>query len=70
VLSTSISNVARLGCPRKIFDSHNFILRDSEGLLMGVGGCGVPFALFEIWADPGGQGHHFYIRLEDIRLDD
>jgi hypothetical protein len=70
VLSTSISNVVRLGWPRKIFDSHKFTLRDSDVLHMGVGGCGVPFALFEIWADPGGQGHHSGIRLENIRLDD
>ena len=69
VLSTSISNVVRLGWPRKIFDSHNFTLRDSDVLHMGVGGCGVPFALFEIWADPGGQGRHLDIRLENIRLD-
>jgi hypothetical protein len=70
VLSTSISNVVRLGWPRKIFDSHNFTLRNSDVLHMGAGACGVPFALFEIWADPGGRGHHSGIRLENIRLDD
>jgi PKD repeat protein len=70
VLSTSISNVVRMGWPRKIFDSHDFTLRNSDVLHTGAGGCGVPFALFEIWADPGGKGHHSGIRLEDIRLED
>jgi hypothetical protein len=70
VLSTSISNVVRLGWPKKIFDSHGFTLRDSDVIHMGVGGCGVPFALFEIWADPAGKGQHSGIRLENIRLDD
>jgi len=70
VLSTSISNVVRLGWPRKVFDSHDFILRNSDVIHMGVGGCGVPFALFEIWADPAGKGRHSGIRLENIRLDD
>jgi hypothetical protein len=70
VLSTSISNVVRIGWPRKIFDSQKFILRNSDVIHMGVGGCGVPFALLEIWADPGGKGQHSDIRFEDIRLDD
>jgi hypothetical protein len=69
VLSTSISNVVRMGWPRKIFDSHGFTLRNSDVIQMGVGGCGVPFAVFELWADPGGQGQHSGIRLENIRLD-
>lgn len=70
VLSTSISNVVRLGWPEKIFDSQNFTLRNSDVLQMGVGSCGVPFALFEIWADPGGKGEHSGIQFENIRLDD
>jgi hypothetical protein len=70
VLSTSISNVVRLGWPRKVFDSRNFTLRNSDVLHMGLGGCGVPFALFELWADPHGEGQHSQIRLEDLRLDD
>jgi hypothetical protein len=30
----------------------------------------VPFALFELWADPGGKGRHSGILLHNIRLDD
>ena len=70
VLSTSISNVVRMGWPKKIFDSHGFTLRDSDVIHMGAGGCGVPFALFELWADPGGKGRHSGILLHNIRLDD
>ncbi len=69
VLSTSISNVVRLGWPRKIFDSHGFAMRDSDVIHMGVGACGIPFALFEVWADPGGKGEHSEIQFKDIRLD-
>ena len=69
-LSTSISNVVRLGWPKKIFDSHGFTLRDSDVIQMGVGSCGVPFALFELWADPAGKGVHTDINFSDIRLDD
>ncbi len=68
-LSTSISNVVRLGWPKKIFDSHGFTLRDSDVIQMGVGGCGVPFALFELWADPAGKGVHTGIQFSDVRLD-
>ena len=70
VLSTSISNVVRLGWPRKIFDSHGFTMRDSDVIHMGDGACGVPFALFEIWADPDGKGKHTDIHFENIRLED
>jgi hypothetical protein len=69
VLSTSISNVVRMGWPKKIFDSHSFTLRNSDVIQMGVGGCGVPFALFEIWVDPTGRGQHSDMKLENIRLD-
>ena len=69
VLSTSISNVVRLGWPRKVFNSHGFTLRNSDVIQMGAGGCGIPFALFEIWADPAGKGQHTGIALENIRLD-
>ena len=69
VLSTSISNVVRLGWPKKIFDSHGFTMRDSDVIHMGVGGCGIPFALFEIWADPAGEGEHSNIQFQNIRLD-
>ena len=69
VLSTSISNVVRLGWPKKTFDSHGFTLRNSDVIQMGVGACGAPFSVFEIWADPEGKGQHSDIHLEDIRLD-
>jgi hypothetical protein len=70
VLSTSISNVVRMGWPKKVFDSHGFTLRNSDVIHMGVGGCGVPFAVFELWADPGGKGRHSGILLDNIRLDE
>ncbi len=70
VLSTSISNIVRVGWPKKIFDSHKFTLRDTDVIHMGFGSCGVPFALFEIWADPAGRGKHDGYTFEDIRLED
>jgi hypothetical protein len=69
VLSTSISNVVRVGWPRKIFDSRHFVMRNTDVIHMGMGGCGVPFALFEIWADPGGKGDHSDYLFENIRMD-
>jgi hypothetical protein len=70
VLSTSISNVVRLSWPTKTFDSSDFTLRDSDVIHMGIGGCGVPFALFEVWADPDGKGRHTGYTFENIRMDD
>jgi PKD domain/PA14 domain len=70
VLSTGISNVVRVNWPRKTFDSHNFLMRDVDVIHMGVGGCGVPFALMEIWADPAGHGDHSNYHFENIRLED
>ncbi len=70
VLSTSISNVVRAGWPHKNFDSHHFVMRDTDVLHMGIGGCGVPFALFEMWADPEGTGHHSDFLFDNIRMDD
>ena len=70
VLSTSISNVVRVGWPKKVFNNSNFILRDSDVLHMGIGGCGIPFALFEIWEDPGGRGIHRNYRFQNVRLED
>jgi hypothetical protein len=70
VLSTSISNIVRLGWPRKAFNSHTFTLRNSDVIQAGIGSCGIPFALFEVWADPGGKGTHTGYHFEDIRLDD
>ena len=70
VLSTSISNIVRSAWPEKIFNSANFSLTDSDVIHMGLGGCKVPFALLEIWADPDGKGRHTDYRLSNIRLED
>ena len=70
VLSTGISNVVRANWPRKTFNSSNFLMRNVDVMHMGVGGCGIPFALMEIWADPGGHGDQGNYRFEDIRLED
>jgi hypothetical protein len=70
VLSTSISNVVRVGWPKKVFNSKNFTMRNSDVIHMGIGGCGVPFSLFELWADPAGKGEHSGFLFQDIRLED
>ena len=70
VLSTSISNIVRVNWPRKEFNSGGFTMRDSDVIHMGMGGCVVPFALLEIWADPGGRGNHAGYLLDNIRLED
>lgn len=70
VLSTSISNVVRANWPRKTFNSTNFSMHDVDVMHMGVGGCGVPFALMEIWADPDGHGDQSNYRFANIRLED
>lgn len=70
VLSTSISNVVRAGWPEKNFEGGNFRMRDTDVLHMGMGGCGVPFALMEFWADPGGRGVSSGFHFENIRLED
>ncbi len=70
VLSTSISNIVRVAWPRKNFEGGNFSMRNSDVLHMGLGGCGVPFALMELWADPAGRGQSAGYNFEDIRMDD
>ncbi len=70
VVSTSISNVMRSGWPQKIFNSKNVTMRDSDVIHMGIGGCGIPFALFEFWGDKGAKGHHSGYHFENIRLED
>ena len=70
VLSTSISNVVRVGWPTKTFDSDGFILRDSDVIHMGSGGCGIPFALFEFWGVPDAKGSHSNYLFDDVRLED
>ena len=70
VLSTSISNIVRAGWPEKNFEGGHFLMRNTDVLHMGLGGCGIPFALMEIWADPNGRGHSEDFVFEDIRLED
>ncbi|HEX7158438.1 MAG TPA: PKD domain-containing protein [Edaphobacter sp.] len=70
VVSTSISNIVRAGWPHKSFDSHNFTMRDTDVLHAGLGACVVPFALLEIWNDPGGRGLHSHYSFDDVRLED
>ena len=70
VLSTSISNVVRAGWAEKNFVGGNITLRHSDVLHMGLGGCGVPFALMELWADPNGRGSSAGFHFSDIRMDD
>lgn len=69
VLSTSISNVVRVSWPNKIFNSRDFIMRDSDVIHMGQGGCKIPFALLEIWDTPDGSGEHVNYTFEDMRLE-
>ncbi len=70
VLSTSVSNIVRAGWPGKNFEGGNFTLSNSDVLHMGLGGCGVPFALMELWADPHGRGRSSGFHFNDIRLED
>ncbi len=70
VLSTSISNVVRAGWPGKNFEGGHFLMRNTDVLHMGLGGCGIPFALMEIWADPDGRGQSSGFAFEDVRLED
>lgn len=70
MLSTSISNVVRAGWPGKNFEGGNFTMRHTDVLHMGLGGCGIPFALMEIWADPNGRGQSAGFHFDDVRLDD
>ncbi len=70
VVSTSISNIVRVGWPQKTFNSYNFAMSDIDVIHSGYGACKVPFALFELWADPEGKGLHRGYRFQNIRLDD
>ena len=70
VFSTSISNIVRAAWPEKNFEGGNFSMRDADVLHMGLGGCGVPFALMELWADPNGRGKSGDYRFENVRLED
>lgn len=70
VLSTSISNVVRAGWPTKTFNTNNFTMRNSDVIEMGIGGCGIPFALLEVWGTPDAHGNHGKYLFDDIRLED
>ncbi|HZB89218.1 MAG TPA: PKD domain-containing protein [Terracidiphilus sp.] len=69
-LSTSISNVVRAGWPRKIFNTANFTLRDSDILHAGIGACGQQFGLLGMWAPDGAKGDHSNYTFENLFLDD
>ncbi len=68
-LSTSISNIVRAGWPRKIFNSRNFTLRDSDILHGGIGACGQAFGLLGFWGADGSRGDHTGYTFENLFLD-
>ena len=68
-LSTSISNVVRVGWPQKIFNSSNFTLRNSDVLHAGIGACGQTFGLLGFWGANGARGDHSGYTFENIFLD-
>ena len=70
VLAQSISNVVRAGWPGKNFEGGNFLMKDTDVIHSGVGGCGVPFALMEVWADPLGRGKSAGFGFDDVRLEE
>ena len=70
IASTSISNTIRVAWPQKTFNSAHFHMRNMDVIQTGFGGCKVPFAFFELWADPGGYGSHRDYTFQDIRLED
>lgn len=70
VASTSISNTIRVAWPQKTFNSAHFHMRDMDVIHSGFGGCKVPFAFFELWADPDGHGAHSDYSFEKIRIED
>ncbi len=67
--STSISNIVRMGWPQKIFNSHNFTLRDSDILHAGIGACGQTFGLFGFWGANGARGEHSAVTFENLLVD-
>lgn len=68
-LSTSISNVVRAGWPKKVFNSRNFTLRNSDVLHAGIGACGQPFGLLGFWGAKGARGDHSNYKFENLLLD-
>ena len=70
VLSTSISNIVRANWPRKIFNSRNFTLRNSDILHAGIGACGQTFGVLGFWGANGAHGDHGHYTFENLFLDD
>ncbi len=70
VASTSISNIVRVAWPQKTFNSAHFHMSDIDVIHTGFGGCKIPFAFFELWADPEGKGAHSDYSFRNIRLED
>jgi hypothetical protein len=70
VLSTSISNIVRSNWPRKVFNSRNFTLRDSDILHGGIGACGQTFGVLGFWGANGAHGDHGHYTFENLFLDD
>ena len=70
VASTSISNTVRVAWPKKTFRSAHVTMRNLDVIHAGYGGCVVPFAFFELWADEGAQGEHTDFQFSNIRLED
>ncbi len=68
-LSTSISNIVRAAWPRKIFNSRNFTLRDSDILHGGIGACGQTFGVLGLWGADGAKGDHSSYTFENLWLD-
>ena len=68
-LSSSFSNIVRAGWPEKSFRGGHFSLEDSDILHEGIGGCGVPSAVMEVWADPHARGQNGDYNFRDVRMD-
>ena len=60
----------RSGWPKKIFNSRNFTLKDSDILHAGIGACGQTFGLLGMWGANGSRGAHMHYTFENLFLDD
>jgi hypothetical protein len=70
VASTSISNTLRVAWPKKTFRSAHVVMRNLDVIHTGFGGCVVPFAFFELWADEAAVGAHTDFEFSNIRIED
>ncbi|MDD5687549.1 MAG: PKD domain-containing protein [Elusimicrobia bacterium] len=68
VLSTSISNIVRVGWSTEVTNSSNFVMRNCDVIHMGLGSCTVPFSLLCNWQS-GGSGTNTGYLFENIRLE-